>query len=83
MKKEGCDPIPLKGRDLIPLKEKGGILSRICTAILLSETLFSLPIATHLMPIENQIQAYLGTPLLVSVCGGSVFALGGGVTVFW
>ena len=44
LKNEGRDLIQLKDRDSIPLREKSGIQSMICTAILLSETLFSLPL---------------------------------------
>ena len=40
---EGLRSNFIERRDPIPWKQKIGILIRICTAILLSETLFSLP----------------------------------------
>ena len=44
MEKVGLRPCSIEDRDPIPLNQKGGTLFRICTATLLSETLFSLPI---------------------------------------
>ena len=43
IEKVGLRPYSIEDRDPIPLNQKGGTLFRICTATLLSETLFSLP----------------------------------------
>ena len=67
LKKNKCDLSQLKDRDFIPLNEKVGILSRICTAILLSETLFSLPV-TFPISFSGRESEWLSLSLYLVCC---------------